>query len=338
MVKVGIIGAGFMGSMHATVYSQLPDVKIAGIADIRGDKAKSLATKFKTIAYFDPEQLIKKEDITLIDICLPTFLHKEYVIKAAEAKKDVICEKPIALTVEDADEMIKVCEKNKVRFAVAQVIRFWPEYKYLKDIYDNGKYGKLLTISMRRVSPLPTWGWQDWLLSQEKSGGALIDLHIHDTDFLLYLTKNKPQKIYSKIGKKNGLDAHVFTIFTFRDGLIAEVEGGFDFPPNFPFEMSFTAKFEKATVDFNSKNSPSLVIYEYSGKVEKPVFQKIKANGMEGNIEDLGGYFYELRYFVDHIIHNKPFQVVTPEDAKNSLEIVLKEKESASKGLEIELK
>ncbi len=337
MVKVGIIGAGFMGNMHATVYSQLPDVKIAGIADIRGEKAKSLATKFKTIPFFDPEQLIKKEDISLIDVCLPTFLHKEYVIKSAEAGKDVICEKPIALTVEDADEMIKACQKNKVRFAVAQVIRFWPEYKYLKDIYDSGKYGKLLTISMRRVSPLPSWAWQDWLLDQEKSGGALIDLHIHDTDFLLYLVKNKPKKIYSKIGKKNGLDTHVFSIFTFEDGLIAEVEGGFDFPPNFQFEMSFTAKFEKATVDFNSKNSPSLIVYELSGKVEKPVFQKIRADGVEGNIEDLGGYFYELRYFIDHIIHNKPFKVVTPEDARNSLEIVLKEKESDLKGIEIEL-
>ncbi|MGC8977276.1 MAG: Gfo/Idh/MocA family protein [Candidatus Ratteibacteria bacterium] len=337
MVKVGIIGAGFMGNMHALCYSQLPDVKIAGIADIRGDKAKSLATKFKTIPYFDPDQLIKKEDITLIDVCLPTFLHKEYVIKAAEAKKDVICEKPIALTVEDANEMIEICKKNNVRFAVAQVIRFWPEYKYLKDIYDSGKYGKLLTISMRRVSPIPTWAWEDWLLNQEKSGGALIDLHIHDTDFLLYLVNEKPKKIYSKIIRKNGLDAHVFTIFTFRNGLIAEVEGGFDFPPNFPFEMSFTAKFEKATVDYSCIKKPSLTVYELSGKVEKVVSEKIKAEGIEGNIEDLGGYFHELRYFIDHIIHNKPFQIVTPIDARDSLEIVLKEKESASKGIEIDL-
>ncbi|MCM8806468.1 MAG: Gfo/Idh/MocA family oxidoreductase [Candidatus Omnitrophica bacterium] len=337
MIKVGIIGAGFMGSMHATVYSQLPDVKIVGIADIRGEKAKSLATKFKTIAYFDPDQLINREDVNLIDICLPTYLHKEFVIKAAEAKKDIICEKPIALTVEDANEMIKVCEKNKVRFAIAHVLRFWPEYKYLKDIYDRGAYGQLLTISMRRVSPLPTWAWQDWLLSQEKSGGALVDLHIHDTDFLLYLLKTKPKKIYTKIKRKNGLDAHVFSIFTFENGVIAEVEGGFDFPCNFPFEMSYTAKFEKATVDFNSNKSPSLIIYEHSGKIDKPVFQKIKAEGVEGNIEDLGGYFYELRYFVDHIIHNKPFQVITPEEARDSLEIVLKEKESDLKGAEIEI-
>lgn len=337
MVKVGIIGAGFMGNMHATVYSQLPDVKIVGIADIRGEKAKNLATKFKTIPYFDPDQLIKRDDVTLIDICLPTYLHKEYVIKSAEAGKDIICEKPIALSVEDAEEMIKICEEKKVRFAVAHVIRFWPEYKLLKEIYDSGKYGKLLTISMRRVSPVPSWGWENWFLDQQKSGGAVIDLHIHDTDFLLYLTGEKPYKIYSRVKQIEGLDTHIFTIFTFKDDMIAEVEGGF-FPPNFPFEMSFTAKFEKATVDYSSNKTPSLCIYELSGKIDKPVFTKIRANGVEGNIEDLGGYFHELRYFVDHIIHNKPFQVITPLDAKNSLELVIKERESSLKGEEIILK
>ena len=71
--------------------------------------------------------------------------------------------------------------------------------------------------------------------------------------------------------------------------------------------------------------------------MEKPTFEKVKAEGVEGNIEDLGGYFHELRYFIDHIIHNKPFQVVTPEDARDSLAIVLKEKESAEKCQEIVL-
>ena len=337
MVNIGIIGAGFMGNMHATVYSQLPDVKILAIADIRGEKAKSLAKRFKSIPYYDPQQIFQKQDIQIIDICLPTFLHKEYVIKAAENGKDVICEKPIALTVEEANEMIEVCKKYNVRFMVAHVIRFWPEYKFLKETYDSGKFGNLKSISMRRLSPLPTWGWQDWLLSQEKSGGALVDLHIHDTDFLLYLIGEKPEKIYSKIVKNYNNDAHVFSTFTFKNGLIADIEGGWDFPPGFPFGMSYIAKFEKATIEFNSRNTPSLVVYEANGNVERPTFEKVKVEGVEGNVEDLGGYFHEIRYFIDHVIHNKPFQVVTPEDARDSLEIVLKEKESADNGQEITL-
>jgi predicted dehydrogenase len=337
MTRVGLIGAGFMGSMHGTVYSQLPDVKIAGIADIRGEKVKSLAKKLKTIPYYDAEQLFNKQDISMIDICLPTFLHKEYVIKAANAGKDVICEKPIALSVEDAEEMIEACKKNNVRFMVAHVIRFWPEYKFLKEAYDSKKYGELRTLSCKRVSPMPTWGWRDWLLNQDESGGAVADLHIHDTDFILYLMREKPNKIYSRILKKGNMDTHIYSTFTYDNGTVIISEGGWDFPASFPFEMSYLARFDKAVVEFNTSKSPSLVVYEASGKVEKPTFETIKADGVEGNIEDLGGYFYEIRYFVDHVTHSKPFGIVTPEDAKESLALLLKEKESAEKNTEISL-
>jgi len=76
---------------------------------------------------------------------------------------------------------------------VAQVIRFWPEYVKLKEIFDSGSLGKMVSISCARLSPTPTWAWNNWLLDSERSGGALLDLHIHDTDFLLYLL-GKPQK------------------------------------------------------------------------------------------------------------------------------------------------
>lgn len=337
MIKVGVIGAGFMGSMHAGVYSLLPDVGLAGIADIRGEKAKSLAAKFKTIPYYDAQQLLDKEDITVIDVCLPTYMHKEFVIKAAEAGKDVICEKPIALTVEDAEEMVNVCKKKRVRFMVAQVIRFWDEYKFLKEAFDRKKYGELRSLSCRRLSALPTWGWQNWLLDFDKSGSALIDLHIHDTDFIRYLIGEEPLKVYSRAIKSEVPYSHIYTTFVFNRGLTVTAEGGWDYPAGFPFEMSYLARFDKAVVDFNSRNNPALVVYESSGKVDKPVFQKVQADSTEGNISDLGGYFHELRYFVDHVSHNKPFNVVTPEDARDSLKLVLKEKESADKGIEIVL-
>ncbi len=334
MTRVGIIGAGFMGGMHAGVYSMLPDVKIAGIADIRGEKAKSLSSRYKTIPYFDPEQLLTRQDISVMDICLPTFLHKEFVIKAAEQGKDILCEKPIALNVGDADEMIGVCRKNKVRLMIGHVIRFWNEYRFLKEAYDRKNYGELKGLSCRRLSPLPTWSWEDWLLNDEKSGGALTDLHIHDTDFILYLIGKNPAKIFSRASGGSGL-AHVYTTFTFADGLVANVEGGWDMPAQYPFEMSYTANFEKAVIEFNSRNNPTLVVYESTGKVNRPVFDKIKAEGGSGNIEDLGGYFHEIRYFIEHVSHNKQFNVVTPEDARHSLAVIGVERESMEKNVEI---
>jgi len=132
MVKVAIVGAGFMGRMHAQVYRNLNKAKLAAIADSDLEKAQLLADKYEATAYSSMEELLNKEDIDAVDICLPTFLHKEYVIKAARAGKDILCEKPIALTVEDAEEMIQAAKINKVKLMIAQVISFWLEYVKLK--------------------------------------------------------------------------------------------------------------------------------------------------------------------------------------------------------------
>ncbi len=329
MVRVAVIGAGFMGLMHAEVYTQLPNVKVAAIVDTRGDKAKSLAEKVGAIPYLTHEQVFSKPDISIVDICLPTFLHKEFVIKAAEAGKDIICEKPIALTVEDAKEMVNICKKNRVRFMVAHVIRFWPEYAFIKKNYDQGRYGKLITITCTRLSPKPTWGWQNWLLNNSYSGGALFDLHIHDVDFLLYLIGQRPLSLYSRgtFSEEEGY-THVFTTYNFPGGITAFAEGAWDMTSNFPFEMKFIAQFEKVIADFDSTTSPTLTIYYADGRIERPTLERKTAQVSGGNISDLGGYFFELNYFIDHVVHNKEFQVISPEDAVQSLDIVLKEKQS----------
>ena len=137
MVKVGVIGAGGMGLMHSQCYSLLPGAKFVGIADIRKEKAAECQKKFNTKFYDYAEDLLNNSEVDVVDICLPTYLHPELVIKAATAGKSVICEKPIALKVEDADRMVEAAEKHKVIFMVAQVIRFWPEYMRLKEIYDR---------------------------------------------------------------------------------------------------------------------------------------------------------------------------------------------------------
>jgi len=333
MVKVAIIGAGFMGSMHAEVYGQLPNVKVAAIVDTRGEKAKFLAEKVGAIPYLTSDQVFSKPDITIVDICLPTFLHKEFVIKAAEAKKDIVCEKPIALTLEDAKEMVDICKKNRVRFMVAHVIRFWPEYAFIKKNYDQGRFGKLLTLTCNRLSPQPTWGWENWLLNKNYSGGALFDLHIHDVDFILYLLGQKPVSLYSRgtYSEEQGY-THVLTTYNFPDGVTAFAEGAWDMTSNFPFEMRFIAQFEKVIADFDSTSNPSLVIYYADGRIDKPHMERKVLQNTSGNISDLGGYFFELNYFIDHVVHNKEFQVINPEDAVQSLEMILKEKESLEKG------
>jgi len=335
MVKIGVIGAGFMGSMHSQCYSLIPEVKLIGIADIRKEKAKELSEKFNCLTYNDAEKLLKNPEVDAVDICLPTFMHKEWVIKAADAGKDILCEKPIALNLSEADEMVKTTQKAKVIFMVAQVIRFWPEYIKLKEILDKRELGKLSSLTLFRLSPTPTWGWKNWLTDPEKSGSALIDLHIHDTDYILHLL-GKPTSIFSSGIKIKGGYSHIFTTFKYPEGVTIFTEGGWDFINNFPFTMAFTALFEKGIVEFNTRYEKPFVIYK-EGKIDYPILGEDipRVTDSSGNISELGGYYNEIKYFVECVRKKKKPEIVTPEDARDSLDLVLKEMQSADKGEKI---
>ena len=337
MVKVGVIGAGFMGAMHSQCYSLISGAKLVGIADIRKDKGIELAHKFGNAVFYDnAEELLKNPEVDAVDICLPTYLHPEWVIKAAAVGKSVICEKPIALKVEDADRMVEAADKHKVIFMVAQVIRFWPEYMRLKEIYDRKELGGLISLHFTRLSPLPTWGWENWLGDARKSGSALVDLHVHDTDYLLYLC-GKPTSLYSCGRKVEGGYCHVLTSFKYPD-FIVTAEGGWDFVNTFPFRMAFTANFEKGAVEYNSLAAVNPFGVYTKGKSEFPklVKETIQAEG-GGNVSSLGGYYNETKYFVECVEKGKRPTIVTPEAARDSLALVLKEYQSAESGKEIKL-
>jgi len=161
-------------------------------------------------------------------------------------------------------------------------------------------------------------------------------LHIHDADFLLYLTGKKPISVFSK-GRSNPEQGivHVFTMYKFPDDVIAFAEGGWDMPATYPFVMAYTAQFEKAVLEFNSRANPTLTVYYADGRIIRPQMERKSAGTTEGNISDLGGYFFGLNHFIEYVIANKPFNVTTPQDALMSLELVLKEKESLETGKEV---
>jgi len=333
MLKIGIVGAGFMGGMHAECYNNLSNAKLEAIADTDLTKAENLAKKYGAKAYQRAEELFEEKDIGIVDICLPTFLHKEFAVKAAGAGKNILCEKPIALTVEDADEMIDAANKAEVKFMIAQVLRFWPEYVRLKDIFDKKELGNLLSITCTRISMTPNWAWDNWLTDSKRSGGALVDLHIHDTDFLLHLI-GKPLEIFSRMPRIPLEYGHVFTTYTFPEGIAALAEGGWDMPNNFPLTMSFIANFERGTVEFNSRYEKSLGIYKSGEEVEYPeVKVELQASAETGgNISELGGYFSEIKYFVDCVEDDKMPILATGESARDSLKVVLVELESIKSG------
>jgi len=338
MVKVAIIGAGFMGSMHAQVYQNLPNVELAAIVDVDLGRAEKLAGKYGTRPYSQIKNILIRDDIDAVDICLPTFLHPRYTVEAAKAGKHVFCEKPIALNLKDADWMIEEVEKKGMKFMVGHVLRFWPEYAKIREISESGKLGKPIFISCTRLSSPPTWAWQGWLTDVKRSGGVLVDFHIHDIDFLLYLL-GKPVSVYSKAAGIFPSYNHVFTTLDFPQGIVGVAEGGWDMPGSFPFTMSLIGLFEKGAVEFNNCYERTLIIYPENKEQEYPEIETESqtATDVEGNIAELGGYFSELKYFIDCLQKGEHPDIAGGKVARDALEVMFLAKKSLETGKVVEI-
>lgn len=323
MIKIGLIGCGFMGTMHANCYKNIDGVKVVAVADLRREKAEELADG--ATIYSDGMDLINNADVDVIDICLPTYLHAKYALKAMDKVKYLFIEKPVTLTNDEAQALLEKASQTGVNVQVGQVIRFWDEYVELKKIIESGVYGKVLNANFRRISPKPGWGWEDWLLDVTRSGGAAQDLHIHDTDYVLSVfgTPNSFTSIKNVIGEEN---AYINTIMKYDDFVVG-VEGTWDLPTSHPFEASFRVVFEKATVE---NAGGKFTCYTNDGASEIKIEKKELAGGYKGgNISDLGGYYNELVYFTDAVKKGSKIERATLGDASKSLAFVLEEIKNA---------
>ena len=312
-----------MGTMHATVYGQLSNAELVGVFDKSAEKGEKFAGEHNTKYYTDFESLAA--DVDVIDICLPTFSHAEFTLKAAALKKHVLCEKPMALNVEDAEKMKSACEAAGVRLMIAHCIRFWPEYALLKQIAMMGTLGELLSINLTRYGEFPHWGSDNWLADEYKAGGGALDMHIHDTDYAMYLLGD-PKEIYSAGSVDRRGVSHIFTTFNYGKA-ICHLEGGWNLPPGTPFKMAFRAVFEQGAIIMDGG---PMTIYQNGKEPQVPEFPKMETKG-GGNISDLGGYYHEIAHFVDRILTEKPFDVTNPETSIASLRLTLQEIEQVKR-------
>lgn len=197
MQRIVLVGGGFMGAMHAKVYRLLPAARIAAVVDPRGEKvSEDLRTGRNVPVFPDLAEAMKRVDCSAVDICLPTDLHRETALLAIAAGKHVFCEKPIALTGEDAAAMTAAARLAGRQLMVGHCIRFWPEYLKLKRAVDSGVHGRLVSLSLGRRTGRPGYSIGNWVNRPERCLGAALDLHIHDTDFLLHLL-GRPEAVVS---------------------------------------------------------------------------------------------------------------------------------------------
>lgn len=330
MIKIGLIGCGFMGSTHLQAYMALgeEDVKVVAIADVREEKRSEAVALCGAIAYESAAELLEKADVDAVDICLPTYLHTEYAVAAMKKGLPVFLEKPLCLTAEDADLLVRTQKETEVQVMVGQVIRLWDEYKWLKDATEEGRFGKVESAYFKRVSSYPTWAWENWLHKPECGGTVATDMHIHDTDFIRYLL-GEPQDVKSMAARdKNGQISHIFTSFSYPNSVAVGVECSWDYPPEFPFSAEYRVKFEKATVEYAGG-----VVTVYPKDGGSYVQEMPKSCDIEsergGNISSLGGYYNELKYFVTTLNNGGELTIAPVLEGAKSLKLVLREIELA---------
>jgi predicted dehydrogenase len=343
MIRVGLVGIGFMGWIHYLAYRKAKGVKLAAICS-RDDK--KLAGDWRDIqgnfgppgeqvdlkgigAYSEYKQLLADPDIDLVDLCLPPNLHVSATLAALNAGKHVFVEKPMALTAADCDKMVKAAEKAGKHIFVGHVLPLLPEYAVARKLATSGKYGKLLGGHFQRVISDPLW-LKDFY-DPAKVGGPAVDLHVHDAHFIRLLF-GMPTAVSSQ-GRMRGEVAEYFsTQFTFADpSLAVTATSGCLRQQGRSFTHGFELHLEKATLYFNLAvlaNEPlqvtPLTLLNAKGEVEHPE--------LPAGDPMLAAFELEIKEVVSCLKANKTSAVLSGDLARDAVVLALKQQESVKKG------
>lgn len=320
MIKVGIWGCGGISPMHRRAYQALEekgvDVKVVALCDINpeafntekkinlsGDNDKPLA-KIDN-CYTDADEMFEKENLDMVDICLPVFLHKDATIKALKNNVNVLVEKPMAVSTDDCKEMIEAEKNSKARMMVAQCVRFDAASQYLKEVINQNKFGNLISADFSRVSPLPLWRFEKGKEYTKRDDGVILDMHLHDVDLVNYLF-GAPEKIYSSAQKNFTFCDSVSTIFKYKNGVV-NIRGDWGFPQSYSFAADWRVNFENATV-----------VCDKNGIVT--VYDDEKSEIVIDTHVDF--FEQEIRYFVETLINNSENVKNPPESTLKSMELI----------------
>jgi predicted dehydrogenase len=308
-MKVGILGSGFMGSTHASAYSKLPDIEIVSVSSRHLEKAEALAAKVGARATTDDRSILEDPSIDVVSITLPTHLHPEFAIAALEAGKHVLIEKPLALTADACAPILEAQKRTGRILMVAHVVRFWPEYVMLVDLVHSGKLGKPMAAVATRLSQLPAWA--DWFTEPELSGGAVLDLSIHDFDALNWLM-GTPTTIYARGQQaKPGLWNQINAVVDYR-GSHGMVDGSEFMPSGFPFTAAIRVVCENGVVEFSFRAGG--VSVEMGGGSQLIAYEPNRLYTPEGISGD--AYERQIAYFVNCVLAGKQPEQGTPEQGR----------------------
>ena len=313
-----------MGAVHLSAYSKITGVSVAAVCagrskDFTGDLSQvggnlarePFAFDFSAVRkYADWRELVADPHIDVVDICLPTDLHAEVTVAALGNGKHVLCEKPMALTIPECERMMAAAAGGDRLLMIGQVLRFWPEYEELQKFVQSGEYGPIRSATFVRRSGLPDWS--RWLTDESRSGGAVLDLLLHDIDQAALLF-GMPQRVAAKsMGDPDTLMATLI----YPGGPEVRIQGGW-FAPGMPFSMSFQVRADRAELEWTPAG---LFLSDATGQRRKLAVSSADA------------YESELAYFLACCHNGEQPRRCMPFESAQAVGLALLLKQSRAKG------
>ncbi len=334
-MKIGLIGCGGMGTTHdlsLKALSETHGIEVVALADCRPEKLTQAAALWpQARCYQYGEELLEHETLDMVDICLPSYEHARHAIATLQKGMHVFVEKPVCLTEEDCQKLLDAEKSSGRKVMVGQVLRSAPEYRFLYDACKENTYGALKSIVMQRVGSDVPWGYEDWFHDEAKSGSVVLDLHVHDLDFLRW-TLGEPDSFTCRATAfESGMVNQIITCYQFGP-VFATAEGTWNVSPKMPFQAAYRACFAKATVVWDNLAAHKLAVYHADGSIEYPELvseYSVESSAAGINITNLGPYYAELKYFIECLTNDRPVQRAPLCDAVGSVRQAIKEWEAA---------
>ena len=316
-IRVALVGTGGMGKVHYANYQYLPEYEVVAVCDSAPASVK-LAEEWNLPHFNGISEMLGAVDADLVDICTPTFLHHDMVMESLSHGKNTITEKPVALSLKDAREMLDEADKKGCLLFVAQVLQFTKEVGYLRDAVRSGIYGKPLDAYFERLSACPRWAADGWLFDAKKSGLLPYDLHIHDLDVIVSLF-GKPESFSFTSCSGAGKDYPEQFRITYNYGDLHVGGEAAWFNADIPWTARWRVYFENGMM-INDGTSLKAYQFDHEPQTFDISDEVMVSTGI--NVPPCGWYYNELKHFAGCIRENKPSPFVTREQLLTVMEIL----------------
>lgn len=318
MVRIGLVGAGFMATTHVYRYRRMDDVTVSAVISPNTADRFVEEHDLDARAFADPEACIEATEVDAIDVCSPTHTHRSVVETAIERGFDVFCEKPLATSLADAAAIASAVDEHDATVMVGHVLRFFPAYRRIREEVAAGATGDLGTLRARRSSPFPTWGRDDWFADDERSGGVFLDLAIHEFDYLRWLAGDVERVFAHRTRWDDRQNGHA--TLAFESGAVGYVEAGWDRVPEAGLRSELEVAGDEALIEYDS-TEPAPLVVETESEGDPQAVETVEKDGFQR----------ELEAFVD-CVRGDDTPPVTVDDAVEAMRISIAANRSAERG------